>query len=76
MSYQVMPGKTDPVRLIAVISPGPVVAEYEKRCAKQATNPELCFPAPSPALAAVIEDEPALIVNRNGGSITTAIVRK
>ena len=39
-------------------------------------EPGAVLPSTLAALAAVDEDEPSLVVNRNGGSITTAIVHK
>jgi type IV pilus assembly protein PilM len=46
------------------------------RCAKPATSPGSCLPSTLAALAAVSAEEPSLVINRNGSSVTTAITRQ
>jgi type IV pilus assembly protein PilM len=76
VSYQVMPGKTGLVRVIVAVSPAAVVAEYESAVREAGYEPGVVLPSTMAVLAAVGSDEPALVVNRNGTSLTTAITRQ
>jgi type IV pilus assembly protein PilM len=76
VSYQVMPGKPGAVRVIVAVTPGPVLAEYESAVREAGYEPGVVLPSTLAALAAVSSDEPSLVVNRNGASVTTAITRQ
>ncbi len=77
IGYQVMPsapGETL-VRTVAAVMPGAVRAEYEDAVREAGYEPGAILPSSLAALAAVPGEEPALLVNRNANSITTAITR-
>ena len=76
VSYQAMPGKPDSVRVIVAVSPAAVVAEYESAVREAGYEPGVVLPSTLAALAAVSSEEPALVINRNGSSVTTAITRQ
>jgi type IV pilus assembly protein PilM len=76
VSYQVMPGKAGLVRVIVAVSPATVLAEYESAVREAGYEPGVVLPSTMAALAAVASDEPALVINRNGSSLTTAITRQ
>jgi type IV pilus assembly protein PilM len=76
VSYQVMPGKSGVVRVIVAVSPAAVLAEYESAVREAGYEPGVVLPSTIAALAAVTSDEPALLINRNGTSLTTAITRQ
>ena len=76
VSYQIMPGKPGLVRVIVAVSPGDVLAEYESAVREAGYEPGVVLPSTLAALAAVVSEEPSLIVNRNGTSVTTAIARQ
>src|SRR6202789_174583 len=75
VSYQVMPGKPDSVRVIVAVSPAAVVAEYESAVREAGYEPGVVLPSTLAALAAVSSEEPALVINRNGSSVTTAVAK-
>jgi type IV pilus assembly protein PilM len=76
VSYQLMPGKPGLVRVIVAVSPAAVVAEYESAVREAGYEPGVVLPSTLAALAAVSGEEPALVINRNGSSVTTAITRQ
>jgi type IV pilus assembly protein PilM len=76
VSYQVMPGKPGLVRVIVAVSPAAVLAEYESAVREAGYEPGVVLPSTMAALAAVNSEEPALVINRNGSSVTTAITRQ
>jgi type IV pilus assembly protein PilM len=76
VSYQVMPGKPGLVRVIVAVSPAAVLAEYESAVREAGYEPGVVLPSTLAALAAVSSEEPSLLINRNGSSVTTAITRK
>jgi type IV pilus assembly protein PilM len=76
VSYQVMPSKPGLVRAIVVVSPATVLAEYESAVREAGYEPGVVLPSTLAALAAVGSEEPALVINRNGSSVTTAITRE
>ncbi len=77
VSYQTMPSATGEtlVRAVVAVMPGPVRAEYEEAVREAGYEPGAVLPSSLAALAAVPGEDPALIVNRNANSITTAITR-
>jgi type IV pilus assembly protein PilM len=76
VSYQVMPGKAGVVRAIVAVSPASVLAEYESAVREAGYEPGVVLPSTMAALAAVSSDDAALVINRNGTSLTTAITRQ
>jgi type IV pilus assembly protein PilM len=75
VSYQVMSASKQMVRVLAVAIPQDVLAEYETAVREAGFEPGAVLPSTLAALAAVDGDEPALLVNANPLSVTTAIVR-
>jgi type IV pilus assembly protein PilM len=76
VSYQVMPGKPGLVRVIVAVSPAAVLEEYESAVREAGYEPGAVLPSTMAALAAVSVQEPSLVINRNGSSVTTAITRQ
>jgi type IV pilus assembly protein PilM len=75
VSYQVMSSSKQMVRVLAVAIPQDVLAEYETAAREAGFEPGAVLPSTLAALAAVDGEEPALLVNANPLSVTTAIVR-
>jgi type IV pilus assembly protein PilM len=76
VSYQLMPAKEDLVRVIVAVSPADVLAEYESAVREAGYEPGVVLSSTLAALAAVSGEEPSLVINRNGSSVTTAITRQ
>ena len=76
VSYQIMPGKPGLVRVIVAVSPAAILAEYESAVREAGYEPGAVLPSTLAALAAVGAEEPSLVINRNGSSVTTAITRR
>jgi type IV pilus assembly protein PilM len=76
VSYQLMPVKEGLVRVIVAVSPAEVLAEYESAVREAGYEPGVVLSSTLAALAAVSADEPSLVINRNGSSVTTAITRQ
>jgi type IV pilus assembly protein PilM len=76
VSYQLMPVKEGLVRVIVVVSPAEVLAEYESAVREAGYEPGVVLSSTLAALAAVSGEEPSLVINRNGSSVTTAITRQ
>ncbi len=76
VTYQVMSAKGGTVRTIVAVSPAAVIAEYESAVREAGYEPGAVLPSTLAALAAIGGDEPALVVNRNANSVTTAITRQ
>ena len=76
VSYQIMPGKPGLVRVIVAVSPAAVLAEYESAVREAGYEPGVVLPSTLAALAAIGTEEPSLVINRNGASVTTAITRQ
>jgi type IV pilus assembly protein PilM len=76
VSYQIMPGKPGLVRVIVAVSPAVILAEYESAVREAGYEPGAVLPSTLAALAAVSAEEPSLVINRNGSSVTTAITRR
>ncbi len=76
LSYQIMSSEKNVVRVLVVAMPQPVLAEYEQVIAAAGYQPGAVLPSTLAALAALDEQQPAvLLVNASHGAITTAIVR-
>lgn len=76
VSYQVISAGPDVVRTVAAVMPGPVLKEYEDAVRGAGYEPGAVLPSTLAALAAVDGGAPALVVNRSGHSITTAITNQ
>ena len=76
VSYQLMPGKPGLIRVIVAVCPGEVLAEYESAVREAGYEPGAVLPSTLAALAAFSSEEPSLVINRNGSSVTTAITRQ
>ena len=76
VSYQLMPVKESLVRVIVAVSPAEVLAEYESAVREAGYEPGVVLSSTLAALAAVSGEEPSLVINRNGSSVTTAITRQ
>lgn len=75
ISYQVMQLIADETRVLVTAMPRPVLEEYEGAVRQAGYEPGVVIPSTLAALAALTEAEPALLVNLNGSSVTTAITR-
>jgi type IV pilus assembly protein PilM len=75
IGYQVLSTKDDVVRALLAVVPAAVLAEYEKVVREAGYEPGTVLPSTLAALAAVDNDEAALLVNHNGNSVTTAITQ-
>jgi type IV pilus assembly protein PilM len=77
ISWQVLPKNGDEVlvRTVVAVMPAAVRAEYEDAVREAGYEPGAVLSSSLAALAAVPGEEPALLVNRNGNCITTAIAR-
>jgi type IV pilus assembly protein PilM len=76
VSYQVMSTSKNLVRVLAVAIPRDVLSEYETAIREAGFEPGSVLPSTLAALAAVDNDDPALLVNANALGVTTAIVQK
>lgn len=76
ISYQILQQLPAQVRTLVVAMPGPVRAEYESAIRAAGYEPGAMMTSTLASLAALQSTEPALLVNRSGGSITTAIARQ
>ncbi len=73
VSYQVMGVKKDQTHALVTVMPGTVRAEYESAVRAAGYEPGVVLPSTLAALAALMTSDAALVVNRNGLSLTTAI---
>ncbi|HZD49422.1 MAG TPA: hypothetical protein VE178_11830 [Silvibacterium sp.] len=73
VSYQVMRQAGDQTHVLVTAMPGPIRAEYESAVRAAGYEPGVLLSSTVASLAALAISEPALVVNRNGLSLTTAI---
>jgi type IV pilus assembly protein PilM len=73
VSYQVMRVKKEQTHALVTVMPGTVRAEYESAVRAAGYEPGVVLPSTLAALAALTTSDAALVVNRNGLSLTTAI---
>src|SRR5271157_836232 len=73
VSYQVMGQKQGQTHVLVTVMPGVVRAEYESAVRAAGYEPGVVLPSTLAALAALMTGDAALVVNRNGLSLTTAI---
>ena len=73
VGYQVMRQETEQAHVLVIAMAGPVQAEYEGVVRAAGYEPGVILPSTLASLAALTTSEAALVVNRNGHSLTTAI---
>src|SRR5271154_5119569 len=73
VSYQVMRQDSDETRALVTVMPAAVRAEYEGAVRAAGYEPGVVLPSTLASLAALTTSDAALVVNRNGLSLTTAI---
>ena len=74
ISWQTMSSGTEGVRLLVLVMPKPILVEYESLIREAGFIPGVVLPS-TVAAAPLVGAEPTLVVNRNGETLTTAIVR-
>ena len=75
ISYQIIHQTTDEIRALVTVMPRSVLAEYEEAVRLAGYEPGVVMPSTLASLAGLVQSEPALLVNLNGNSVTTAITR-
>jgi len=75
VSYQIMRQTQDLTRVLVTVMPAPIRTEYEGAVRDAGYEPGVLLPSTLTALAALPREDAALVVNRNGLSLTTAITR-
>ena len=75
VSYQPMPAESGGVRVLAVAIPRDVLADYEGLVTRAGFIPGAVLPSTLAALAGLDGPAPALVVNADASTVTTAIVR-
>jgi type IV pilus assembly protein PilM len=71
VSYQVMSQQTGQTRALVTVMPHAVLTEYEIAVREAGYEPGVVLPSTLASLAALRQVEPALVVNRNGLTVTT-----
>lgn len=74
VSYQIMRQDKEQTRALVTVMPSDVRAEYEAAVRAAGYEPGVLLPSMLASLAALSSDQAALVVNRSGISLTTAIV--
>jgi type IV pilus assembly protein PilM len=75
ISYQIVHQTAEEIRALVTVMPHAVLVEYEEALRLAGYEPGVVLPATLASLAALVQSEPALLVNLNGNSVTTAITR-
>jgi type IV pilus assembly protein PilM len=75
ISYQIMQQTAEEARALITAMPRGVLAEYEEVVRLAGYEPGVVLPSTLASLTALTQSEPALLVNLNGNSVTTAITR-
>jgi type IV pilus assembly protein PilM len=75
ISYQITQETAEEVRALVTAMPHAVLAEYEEAVRLAGYEPGVVLPSTLASLAGLTQSEPALLVNLNGNSVTTAITR-
>ncbi|QNI34992.1 hypothetical protein H7849_14255 [Alloacidobacterium dinghuense] len=75
ISYQIMQQTTEEIRALVTVIPHAVLVEYEEAVRLAGYEPGVVLPSTLASLAGLVQSEPALLVNQNGNSVTTAITR-
>lgn len=74
ISWQTMGSGPEGVRVLTLVMPRPVLAEYESLVRDAGFLPGVVLPS-TVAATPLAGAEPALLINRNGDTLTTAILR-
>ena len=74
ITYQVMSSSAGQVRVLAIAMPHAVLMEYESAVREAGFLPGVVLPSTVAAMP-LLGATPSLLVNRNGNTLTTAIVR-
>lgn len=75
VSYQIMQQTAAETRVLVTAMPHDVLAEYEEAARLAGYEPGVVLTSTLGALAELAQSDPALLVNLNGNSVTTAITR-
>lgn len=75
ISYQIVQQSAEEIRTLVTVMPHAVLAEYEEAVRLAGYEPGVVLPSTLASLAALVQSDPALVVNLNGNSVTTAITR-
>ncbi|WP_446744350.1 hypothetical protein [Silvibacterium acidisoli] len=75
IGYQVMRQTKEQAKVLVTVMPGPVRAEYESAVRAAGYEPGVVLPATLASLAALNFEQAALVVRRNGLTLTTAITQ-
>lgn len=75
VSYQIMQQNSDGTRVLVTAMPHAVLAEYEDVVRLAGYEPGVVLTSTLATLATLTQSDPALLVNLNGNSVTTAISR-
>lgn len=75
VSYQIMQQTAAETRVLVTAMPRDVLAEYEEAARLAGYEPGVVLTSTLGALAALEQSDPALLVDLNGNSVTTAITR-
>ena len=83
VSFQVLPAPTDgaydagtgAIRVLAIVMPGPILAEYESAVRAAGYEPGAVLPSSLASLAALASGEPALTANLSNLALTTSVTR-
>jgi type IV pilus assembly protein PilM len=75
ISYQITQQTAEEARALVTAMPHAVLAEYEEAVRLAGYEPGVVLPSTLASLAGLTQSEPALLVNLNGNSVTTAITR-
>jgi type IV pilus assembly protein PilM len=75
ISYQITQQTAEETRALVTAMPHAVLAEYEEAVRLAGYEPGVVLPSTLASLAGITQSEPALLVNLNGNSVTTAITR-
>lgn len=76
VSYQIVEQRADVVRATVAVIPREVLDEYESAVREAGYEPGVVLPSSLAAVAALRGHDPALVVHRNGNTLTTAIARQ
>jgi type IV pilus assembly protein PilM len=75
VSYQVMAERAGELSVLVTVMPGDVLAEYEEVIRKAGYFPGVVLPSTLAVSAALESNDPALMVNLAGLSVTTAVTQ-
>ncbi len=73
VSYQVMHRRQEQTHVLVTVMPATIRAEYESAVRAAGYEPGVVLPSTLAAMAALTTSDPALVMNRSGLALTTAI---